>query len=81
VNLKGTSIDTMPLTMFYTEGKSVWILSHKGLKELIEPSEFGMSACSTSNTTIKRRGHKSYCNHGPLQKDLMEVLIGSVDRD
>jgi kynurenine formamidase len=49
---KGQSIDTMPLTMFYTEGICL-DLSHKGLKELIEPSDL-MSACSTSNTTIKK---------------------------
>lgn len=35
---KGQSIDTMPLSMFYTEG--IFLdFSHKGLKELIEPAE------------------------------------------
>jgi kynurenine formamidase len=35
---RGRSIDTMPLTMFYTEGICL-DLSHKGLRELIEPSD------------------------------------------
>ncbi|HZF13246.1 MAG TPA: cyclase family protein [Thermoanaerobaculia bacterium] len=35
---RGQSIDTMPLTMFYTEGICL-DLSHKGLLELIEPAE------------------------------------------
>jgi kynurenine formamidase len=35
---RGQSIDTMPLTMFYTEGLCL-DLSHKGLRELIEPAD------------------------------------------
>lgn len=35
---RGQSIDTMPLTMFYTEGICL-DLSHKGLMELIEPDD------------------------------------------
>ena len=35
---EGQSIDTMPLSMFYTEGICL-DFSHKGLKELIEPYE------------------------------------------
>ena len=35
---RGQSIDTMPLTMFYTGGICL-DLSHKGLRELIEPAE------------------------------------------
>jgi kynurenine formamidase len=35
---RGQSIDTMPLTMFYTEGICV-DLSHKDLRELIEPTD------------------------------------------
>ena len=35
---RGQSIDTMPLTMFYTEGICL-DLSHKGPKELIEPAD------------------------------------------
>ena len=35
---QGQSIDTMPLTMFYTEGICL-DLSHKGLQELIEPAD------------------------------------------
>lgn len=36
---RGQSIDTMPLTMFYTEGICL-DFSHKSLRELIEPSDF-----------------------------------------
>ena len=35
---RGLSIDTMPLRMFYTEGICL-DLSHKGLRELIEPAD------------------------------------------
>jgi kynurenine formamidase len=35
---RGQSIDTMPLTMFYTEGICL-DLSYKGLRELIEPAD------------------------------------------
>jgi kynurenine formamidase len=35
---RGQSIDTMPLTMFYTEGICL-DLSHKNLRELIEPAD------------------------------------------
>lgn len=35
---RGQSIDTMPLTMFYSEGICL-DLSHKGLRELIEPAD------------------------------------------
>lgn len=35
---RGKSIDKMPLTMFYTEGICL-DLSHKGLRELIEPDD------------------------------------------
>jgi kynurenine formamidase len=35
---RGQSIDTMPLTMFYTEGICL-DLSHKGLRDLIEPAD------------------------------------------
>jgi kynurenine formamidase len=35
---RGQSIDTMPLTMFYTEGICL-DLSHKGRQELIEPAD------------------------------------------
>ncbi|MFL6203042.1 MAG: cyclase family protein [Thermoanaerobaculia bacterium] len=35
---RGQSIDTMPLSMFYTEGICL-DLSHKGLQELIEPAD------------------------------------------
>jgi kynurenine formamidase len=46
------SIDTMPLSMFYTEGICL-DLSYKGLKELIEPMDL-VSACSSSNMVIKK---------------------------
>ncbi|MEQ9583146.1 MAG: cyclase family protein, partial [Arenibacter sp.] len=49
---KGQSIDTMPLSMFYTEGICL-DLSHKGLMELIEPADLVL-ACSKGNLTIKR---------------------------
>jgi kynurenine formamidase len=35
---RGQSIDTMPLSLFYTEGICL-NLSHKGLRELIEPAD------------------------------------------
>ena len=35
---RSQSIDTMPLTMFYTEGICL-DLSHKGLRELIEVAD------------------------------------------
>jgi kynurenine formamidase len=35
---RGQSIDTLPLTMFYTEGICL-DLSHKGLRQLIEPAD------------------------------------------
>ncbi|MCM4150411.1 cyclase family protein [Arenibacter sp. N53] len=49
---RGQSIDTMPLSMFYTEGICL-DLSHKAPKELIEPMDL-MSACSSANMTIKK---------------------------
>ncbi len=39
---RGQSIDTMPLTMFYTEGICL-DLSHKNLRELIEPADLEVS--------------------------------------
>jgi len=48
---RGLSIDTMPLTMFYTEGICL-DLSHKGLRELIEPVDLE-SALSAANLEIK----------------------------
>ena len=39
---RGQSIDTMPLTMFYTEGICL-DLSHKGLRELIEPDDLAQA--------------------------------------
>jgi kynurenine formamidase len=49
---RGQSIDTMPLTMFYTEGICV-DLSHKGLRELIEPADMER-ALSEAGLEIKR---------------------------
>lgn len=49
---KGHSIDTMPLSMFYTEGVCL-NLSHKGLKELIEPSDME-AACNADGLRIKK---------------------------
>ena len=49
---RGQSIDTMPLTMFYTEGLCL-DLSHKGLRELIEPADLE-DALSTAGLEIKQ---------------------------
>jgi kynurenine formamidase len=49
---RGQSIDTMPLTMFYTEGVCL-DLSHKGLMELIETADLER-ALSESGLEIKR---------------------------
>jgi len=49
---RGRSIDTMPLTMFYTEGICL-DLSHKGPLELIEPADLER-ALSTAGLEIKR---------------------------
>ncbi|WP_108868219.1 cyclase family protein [Aquimarina aquimarini] len=49
---QGQSIDTMPLSMFYTEGICL-DLSHKGLKELIEPHEIE-NACKKEEVSIKK---------------------------
>jgi len=49
---EGQSIDTMPLSMFYTEGICL-DFSHKGLKELIEPYEIE-NACIKANLQIKK---------------------------
>jgi kynurenine formamidase len=48
---RGQSIDTMPLTMFYTEGICL-DLSHKGLRELIEPADL-QRALSAAGLEIK----------------------------
>ncbi|MBW1297768.1 cyclase family protein [Aquimarina litoralis] len=49
---KGKSIDTMPLSMFYTEGICL-DFSHKGLQELIEPNEIEF-ACKKANLEIRK---------------------------
>jgi kynurenine formamidase len=49
---RGQSIDTMPLTMFYTEGICL-DLSHKGLRELIEVADLE-GALSRAGVEIKR---------------------------
>lgn len=48
----GQSIDTMPLSTFYTEGICL-DLSHKGLRELIEPAELE-GALSHANLEINQ---------------------------
>jgi kynurenine formamidase len=48
---RGQSIDTMPLAMFYTEGICL-DLSHKGLRELIEPGDLEL-ALSEAGLEIK----------------------------
>jgi len=49
---RGQSIDTMPLTMFYTEGICL-DLSHMGLRELIEPEDLE-HALSAAKLSIKQ---------------------------
>ena len=49
---KGQSIDTMPLSMFYTEGICL-DFSHKGFKELIETHEIE-EACIKADVEIKK---------------------------
>ncbi|MEL0650681.1 cyclase family protein [Algibacter sp. TI.3.09] len=49
---EGQSIDTMPLSMFYTEGICL-DFSHKKLRELIEPIEIE-NACKKQNLDIKQ---------------------------
>jgi kynurenine formamidase len=49
---RGQSIDTMPLTMFYTEGVCL-DLSHKGLMELIETADLER-ALAEASLEIKR---------------------------
>ena len=49
---KEQSIDTMPLSMFYTEGICL-DFSHKGLKELITASEI-KEACNKAKLEIKK---------------------------
>ncbi len=48
---RGLSIDTMPLSMFYTEGICL-DLSHKGLRELIEPGDL-QRALTAAGLTIQ----------------------------
>ncbi len=49
---RGQSIDTMPLSMFYTEGLCL-DFSHKGLSELIEPEEIEV-ACGMAGVEIQQ---------------------------
>lgn len=49
---RGQSIDTMPLSMFYTEGICL-DLSHKGLQELIEPADLER-ALAAADLEIRR---------------------------
>lgn len=49
---KGQSIDTMPLSMFYTEGVCL-DFSRKGLRELIEPSEME-AECANKGIDIRK---------------------------
>lgn len=51
ISYKEQSIDTMPLSMFYTEGICL-NFSHKGLKELIKPAELE-DECKRNNIQIK----------------------------
>jgi kynurenine formamidase len=49
---KGQSIETMPLSMFYTEGVCL-DFSYKGFRELIEPSEIE-EACTKAGVEIRK---------------------------
>lgn len=51
IQYKGRSIDTMPLSMFYTEGICL-DLSYKGLKEAIRPEDFEV-ACHSAGLDIR----------------------------
>ncbi|MFV9551733.1 cyclase family protein [Algibacter sp. PT7-4] len=59
---KGQSIDTMPLSMFYTEGICL-DFSNKGFNELIEVNDI-IHACKKQNLTIKKKDTVLlYTNH------------------
>lgn len=76
IQYEGASIDTMPLSMFYTEGICL-DFSHKGLRELIEPHEIE-AACKKAGEEIKqgdtvllytdhyrKHYHSEHWNQGP----------------
>ena len=71
IQYKGKSIDTMPLSMFYTEGICL-DFSHKGLKELIEPNEME-NACLKAGVVIKK-GDTVYCTTGESAGSTGKVL-------
>lgn len=70
---RGQSIETMPLTMFYTEGICL-DLSHKGLRELMEPADLA-HALAEANLEIKPG------NTVLLYTDHYRRAFGSVDWD
>lgn len=49
---RGESIEKMPLSTFYTEGICI-DLSHKGLRELIQPDDL-VAACRVAKQTIQK---------------------------
>ena len=53
---RGKSIDTMPLSMFYTEGICL-DLSHKGLMELIEVADLERSEIKPGDTVLLYTDH------------------------
>lgn len=59
---KGKSIDTMPLTMFYTEGVCL-DFSSKGLRELIEPEELEQACYSQEVDILKGDTVLLYTDH------------------
>lgn len=73
---RGQSIETMPLSMFYTEGICL-DFSHKGLRELIEPADFETALASAGlsikagNTVLLYTDHyrrffrTDHWSHGP----------------
>ena len=59
---RGQSIDTMPLTMFYTEGICL-DLSHKGPRELIEPADLEEARAKTGLKIWARDTVLLYTDH------------------
>jgi len=79
VNLKAILLNTMPLTMFYNGGKSVWICLHRYKELKFEPSDLNVGPVLTSNTTIKE-GEHSLIVHGPLRRTYGGADLGQWSR-
>lgn len=74
---RGQSIDTMPLTMFYTEGICL-DLSHKGLLELIQVTDLN-SRSSATGLEIKPGDTVLLCTDH-IDANL-RVVIGTMDQE